>query len=54
MSQSAIIRFHRDGPAASGLQFLGTLENETVLAGDPVETGHVYYTDPSGQMTAGV
>ena len=54
MSQSPIIRFNSNGPDATGLQFLGNLESENVLAGAPVETGHVYFSDPGGEMSAGV
>ena len=54
MSQSPIIRFNSDGPEGVGLQFLGNLENENVLAGNPVETGHVYFKDAGGEMSTGV
>jgi len=54
MSQSPIIRFDSDDPEGSGLQFLGNLESENVLAGNPVETGHVYFKDAGGEMSARV
>jgi hypothetical protein len=43
-----------DGPEGTGLPFWGNLENENVIEGDPVETGYNFFTDGSGQLTAGV
>ena len=54
MPQASVIRLNREGPEGTGLQFFGHLENETVIAGEATETGHNYFTDSSGQLTAGV
>lgn len=54
MTRTSVIRFERDGPEGSGLQFWGHLGNENVIAGEPTETGHIYFTDGTGQLTAGV
>lgn len=54
MPQASVIRLNSDGPEGEGLQFCGHLENETVIAGEPTEIGHTYFTDGTGQLTAGV
>jgi uncharacterized cupin superfamily protein len=54
MAETTAIRLNRDGPEGTGLPFWGNLEGETVIEGDPVETGFNYFTDRSGQLTAGV
>jgi uncharacterized cupin superfamily protein len=54
MPQASVIRLNSDGPEGEGLQFWGHLENENVIAGEPTETGHNYFTDRTGQLTAGV
>ena len=54
MSQATVIRLNSDGPQGEGLKFWGHLENERVIAGEPTETGHNYFTDGTGQLTAGV
>lgn len=54
MSKMSIIRLNPDGPEGTGLTFWGHLENEKIIAGDPTETGHNYFTDSTGQLTAGV
>jgi uncharacterized cupin superfamily protein len=54
MSKLSVIRLNQDGPEGTGLQFWGHLENENVIEGDPTETGHTYFTDSTGQLTAGV
>jgi uncharacterized cupin superfamily protein len=43
-----------EGPEGAGLQFWGHLENENVIEGKPTEIGHTYFTDDTGQLTAGV
>ena len=43
-----------DGPEGTGLEFLGHLESEKVLEGEPVEKGYTYFTDSTGQFTSGV
>ncbi len=54
MAKTSVIRLNSDGPEGAGLPFWGNLENENVIEGDPVETGHNFFTDGSGQLTAGV
>ncbi len=54
MAQASVIRLNSEGPEGEGLQIWGHLENETVIAGEPTETGHKYFTDGTGQLTAGV
>jgi uncharacterized cupin superfamily protein len=54
MSKASVVRLNRDGPEGVGLPFWGHLENETVIEGDPTETGYNYFTDGTGQLTSGV
>ena len=54
MSQTSVIRLNSEGPDGAGLQFWGHLENETVISGEPTETGRNYFTDSTGQFTVGV
>ena len=54
MMGDSVIRLNRDGPEGTGLTFWGHLENENVIDGDPTEIGHNYFTDGTGQLTAGV
>ncbi len=54
MAKTSVIRLNSDGPEGTGLPFWGNLENENVIEGDPVETGYNFFTDGSGQLTAGV
>ena len=54
MTKASVIRLNRDGPAGVGLQFRGHAESENVIAGEPTEVGHTYFTDGTGQLEAGV
>jgi len=54
MGKQKIIRMNSDGPERTGLEFWGHLESEKVLEGEPVETGYNYFTNATGQLTAGV
>ena len=54
MAKTTVIRLNNNGPDGAGLPFWGKLENENVIGGDPVETGHNFFTGGSGQLTAGV
>ena len=54
MASKTVIRLDRAGPEGTGLKFWGHLENENVIEGDPTEFGHNYFTDETGQLTAGV
>lgn len=54
MTKASVIRLNKDGPEGVGLPFWGHLENEEVIAGEPTEIGHTYFTDSSGQLAAGV
>ncbi len=54
MAKTSVIRLNSNGPDGGGLTFWGNLENENVVEGSPVETGHNFFTGGSGQLTAGV
>jgi len=54
MDKQSVIRLSSDGPEGTGLTFRGHLESERVIEGDPTETGHTYFSDATGQLTAGV
>jgi len=54
MAKTSVIRLNSNGPDGGGLPFWGNLENENVVEGSPVETGHNFFTGGSGQLTAGV
>jgi hypothetical protein len=54
MAKASVVRLSSEGPVGEGLKFLGHAESEDVIEGDPTETGHAYFTDRTGQMTAGV
>ena len=54
MTELSVTRLNRDGPEGAGLEFWGHLEAENVIAGDPVESGHNFFTDATGRLTAGV
>jgi len=54
MTSKKVVRLDPDGPKGTGLAFWGHLEKETVIEGDPTEIGHNYFTDDTGQLTAGV
>jgi len=54
MNELSVIRMSAEGPPGQGLAFLGNCEAENVVAGTPVETGHQYFADDSGQLSAGV
>lgn len=50
----SVIRLDADGPPGTGLAFLGNCDDEDVVRGSPVETGHEYFEDASGSLSAGV
>ena len=54
MAGKSVIRLNSGGPEGTGLTFWSHLENENVIEGEPTEIGHTYFTDASGQLTAGV
>lgn len=54
MTKASVIRLNSEGPEGAGLTFRGHLENEKVIKGRPTEIGHNYFTDRTGQLTAGV
>ncbi len=54
MAKTSVIRLNSNGLDGGGLPFWGNLENENVIEGSPVETGHNFFTGGSGQLTAGV
>ena len=53
MTNRRVIRLDRAGPK-TGLEFWGNCDAEDVIAGSPVETGHEYFADATGQVTSGV
>ena len=54
MTENKVIRLSPDGLEGVGLSFWGNCDAEDVTEGKPVETGHNYFTDATGQLTAGV
>ncbi len=54
MSHASVVRLNSEGPEGKGLEFWGHLENERVGEGEPIETGHNFFTDATGKLTAGV
>ena len=49
------IRYSNQGPeASSGLQLWDPIPKESLISGDPVQSGHVYHSDDTGQLTSGV
>ena len=54
MTENKVIRLSPDGLEGVGLSFWGNCDAEDVIKGKPVETGHNYFTDATGQLTAGV
>ena len=53
MSDLSIIRFDPKGPGGK-LDAWEEIPASALIAGQPVQRGHNYFTDPSGQLTAGV
>ena len=43
MAKTSVIRLNSNGPDGGGLPFWGNLENENVVEGSPVETGHNFF-----------
>lgn len=61
MTENTIIRLNGNGPERTGLTSWkwpypasGDGESEKVIAGDPVEIGYNYFSNYTGQLTAGV
>ena len=54
MSDSKIIRFEPDGPAEKGLETWETMDPSTLVAGTPVQRGHIYHELPELGYLAGV
>jgi len=52
----AIVRLEPNGPRGEGLTEWGAIreKEEGVVDGEPIEHGHNFFTDASGQLTAGV
>jgi hypothetical protein len=50
MSKQRIIRMNSDGPEGVGLEFLGNLESEKVLEGEPVEKGFKILQMPQASL----
>ena len=54
MAEQRIVRLDRNGPGGKGLEHWGAFAPDMVMSGAPVESGYNFYTDQSGQYTAGV
>lgn len=54
MTQPRITRFEPMGPAGKGLEEWDPIDPKDLLAGEPVQRGHVYYEDADTGLTAGV
>ncbi len=54
MSDLRSIRYSNQGPGDSGLQPWDPISKESLISGDPVQSGHVYHSDDTGQLTSGV
>ena len=54
MSDLLPIRFDANGPAGAGMKEWEKISAEGLTAGDPVQHGHEYFKDDTGQLTAGV
>lgn len=50
---NSVIRLGSSGPD-EGLEFWGNCDNENVVAGSPVETGHEYFRNATGALSSGV
>ncbi|MBT5432491.1 MAG: cupin domain-containing protein [Alphaproteobacteria bacterium] len=54
MSDLRPISYSTQGPAGEGLIEWDKIPAEALTAGDPVQTGHNYFTDDTGALTSGV
>lgn len=54
MSDLSSIRYSNQGPEGSGLQPWDPISKDSLISGDPVQSGHVYHSDDTGQLTSGV
>jgi len=54
MSELKVMKFDNAGPAGSGLQTWEEIPQSALVAGKPVQSGHNYFTDDTGTLTAGV
>ena len=54
MTKLEIIRMSPDGPKGMGLPDINAESKEVAVSGEKFETGYNYFTDTSGQFTAGV
>ena len=54
MSDLKVVKFDRSGPAGSGLTQWEEIPQSALVAGKPVQSGHNYFTDETGNLTAGV
>lgn len=54
MSDSKVIRFEPNGPAATGLETWEAIDPTTLVSGTPVQRGHIYHERPEQGYTAGV
>lgn len=54
MSDLEIVRFEPNGPAGKGLETWEEIDPATLMAGTPVQRGHVYHELPEAGYLAGV
>jgi uncharacterized cupin superfamily protein len=54
MSEPKIIRFEPNGPAENGLEDWEAIDPATLVAGTPVQRGHIYHELPERGYMAGV
>ena len=54
MSDARSIRYSHHGPEDAGLQLWEPIDADSLISGKPVQSGHVYHSDDTGQLTSGV
>ena len=54
MADQTVIRFDRDDHPESGLQTWDPIDPETIVHGNPVQRGQVYFSTAGERLTAGV
>lgn len=54
MSELKVLKFENGGPADTGMVEWEEIPQSSLDAGTPVQSGHNYFTDDTGTLTAGV
>lgn len=54
MSDLEVIRFDRNGHPDTGLETWPAIERELIVSGDPVQSGHQYFSTENEKFVAGV